>query len=718
MSKIDVATRERVILQHLKENSGNGASVREIYDHATAELGDNVTLQAYYKIIDRMEAAGKVEVLGEDSSRGRVYRITATLHPGNPITLDDIYEMLPFVATTEAIARIVDAQDYFEEHLQTVVKKAAEGLLEENPVDLYYRMILDFIEVIRADQAIILHQDESGNTEIADAFATKRLEQDYRDLEHIAYRGLSIPTNILKLPGLSQARDLGQEIECDNDRLREILQLRVFGEKFIRVISASQEDVIGGQKHLTVSGSDGSMHAGTLAIRTARGFYEEVSDVITFNNSIVYIRLSDVQTSQEGKNDMVHSAPFTRQTIDDPMYKGMVLVPSLFPDLSESEYEHMTRCATDVVQFRVDEEVFTGKAYDLRPPHSQIPRPQVHIRDGTITPQEREFGHYNRSDPYGDMVREGIRLERVILERIISGGDKGPIFAGAVKSTQMRMFVHVLNWYIKRGSKNRFDAPIAADWDTARAAAISDNAAMTALLSTLPALNNGNFYVTCALLRQFPSLTEFYDRDLGEETWPEFFENRRANSIRENQRYGGALPYHATIDLSDDDYIFMCENADYVSLYIGHTAGDPAPMIPRYEFLVSLREYENEELDNYWQVASKKVDNIVRRLVDAINVVGLSFDRDHNYMSDKKRVKIIPFPIYQAHEYAKTLGRKLESELKSIVVSRLIEIKKLRATTIESDVEIRPVSIRRYLERFDKARKKLLGDGEGEDDTR
>jgi hypothetical protein len=705
MSAIDVAARERLIIQHLKENAETGASIREIYNCAQTELNDTVTLQAYYKIVDRMEAAGKVEVFKEDPSRGRVYRTTATLHPGNPITLDDVYEMLPFIATTEALARVVDAQDYFEDNLHTVVKKAAEGLLEEDPRDLYYRLIIDMIELVRADKAIIGHKVD-GKAEIADAYSVKRLEQDYRDLEHIVYRGLSIPTNVVKLPGLSHVRDWGEDIQCNNDQLREALKFRIFGDKFIRKIAVAKGN--DGRRHLTVSGSDGSMHAGTLAIRTARGFYEEVSDVITFNNSIVYVRLSDVQTEQAGRNDMVHSAPFTRQTIDDPSYKGMVLAPSLFPDLSESEYEHMTRCATDVVQFRVDEEVFTGKAYDLRTPYSQIPKPQVHIRDGTITPQEREFGHYNRTDPYGDMVREGIRLERVILERIISGGDRSPIFAGAVKSTQMRLFVHLLNWYIKIGSKTRFGAPIAADWDTARASAISDNAAMTALFTTLPRVNDSEYYVSCALLRQFPSLTEFYDRDLGEQSWLDFFENNRKRALQDNRQYGGALPYHATIDLSDDDYIFMCENADFVSLYIGHTAGDPAPMIPRYEFLTSMRKSSGTE--NGWQNASNQVESFVARIVNAIDAVGLSYDRDHNFMSNKMRIKVIPFPIYQAHEYAKTLGRKLEAELKSIVVSRLIAIKKLRATTTESDVEIRPVSIRRYLEQIDKARKKLIGD--------
>jgi len=143
----------------------------------------------------------------------------------------------------------------------------------------------------------------------------------------------------------------------------------------------------------------------------------------------------------------------------------------------------MARCATDVVQFRVDEEVFTGKATDYASLFSNS-KTSIHIRDGTITPQEREFGHYNRPDPYGDMVREGIRLERHHSRTNYVRRRRSPIFAGAVKSTQMRLFVHALNWYIKRGSKARFGAPIAAEWTLPRASAISDNAAMTALFTT------------------------------------------------------------------------------------------------------------------------------------------------------------------------------------------------------------------------------------------
>ena len=65
------------------------------------------------------------------------------------------------------------------------------------------------------------------------------------------------------------------------------------------------------------------------------------------------------------------------------------------------------------------------------------------------------------------------------------------------------------------------------------------------------------------------------------------------------------------------------------------------------------------------------------------------------------RDSIIPFVVYQAHELAKHLGKKLETEYKSMVIARL------NRKVNESDVEIRPLGVRRYLERFSRAQKAL-----------
>lgn len=702
MSKPGVDEREREIVKHLAKSGG--ASAREIFETVSETLEDTVTRVAYYKVLDRMAVAGKIEVQTEDPKRGRIYALTPTLNPDNPITLDDIYENLLYLPTTEAIAAVVDARDYYEENRRTILRRTAQALLDEDPVELFHQMLVYMIQLAEKDLEIVRDQ------EIVDAYSRRRFESSYRELEQVAYRGLSLPHAAIHLPGLHKlSQEIDKEIEWNSAELKKALQERVFGEKFIYLVDVSSEKGTAARQQIVVSGSDGSMHAGTLALQSAKGYFEDISDVITFNNSTVHISLSPLQQQQFGRKRMMYGAPLTRQTLDDPAYKGMVLAPFMYPDLAESEYEHMTRCATDVVQFRVDEEVFTGKAYDICPPRAQIPKPQVHIRDGTITPQEREFGHYNRPDAYGETVREGIRRERTILERIMAARTKPPVFAGAVKSTQMRVLSRLVNWYISRGSAARFGTPIEPEWNISRAAAISDNAAMTALLAELPNnakyLKQGKYYVTCALVRQFPSLTEYYNYEIRD--WLEFFDKKKEKDISEHSEHGGTLSYHSTIDIADDDFIFMCENADFVYFYIGHTAGDPPPMIPRYEFLTSLRGKSPEK-------ASSAVAELTFRLVDAVDAAGLAYDRDHNFLSSKMLVKILPYPIYQAHEYAKTLGKKLEAELKSIVVSRLIELKRLRSSS--SSIVVRPVAVREYLERHKRAFES--GRDEGADEIR
>ncbi len=711
MPKLNVEKREQEIYRYLVETAGkgDGASASELHSSITGKLGDTVTRQAYYKILDRMVVTGKIEVLREEPKRGRIYGIAPTLNSANPITLDDIYEMLPFMATSETLARLVDAQDYYQENIHTVLRQAAEALQHEDPVELFFNMLCEMIDLY--NHSLVIHNDQ----ELTDKSTKSRVEAEYKDLETVAYRYLSLPRETLQLPSFQLLKRTGlddqnsedpRRVTYDPDKLRKALRSRIFGETFIREIDVGAYRGTQGRMQLNVAGSDGSMHAGTLALQSAGAYVGDLGDVITFNNSIVSVRLSQSLASQEGVTYMTHSAPFTRQTIDDPSYKGMVLTKAMFPDLTDSEYEHMVRSATDVMQFRVDEEVFSGKARDLHPPYRQIPKPQVHFRDGTITPQEREFNHYIRNNAYGEVVREGIRRERSILDRIIIGRERAPIFAGAVKSTQMRIFGRILNWYIKKGSRNRFGAPLEPNWDISRAAHISDNEAMTALMSALPHREKaeGKYFVTCGVLRQFPSLTEYFNRDRREKTsgitrtWLQFFEDLKARALQENQEWGGDLPYHATVDLADDDFVVMCERTDYVSFYIGHTRGDPAPMIPRYEFLTSLRDETETFNPEKQQEAAERVDQAIRRIVDALDEAGFQVDRDHNFLSGKTLTKILPSPVQQAHEESKSLGRKLESELRSIIISRLIEIRKLRAPA--SDLTVRPMSVRSYLERI------------------
>jgi hypothetical protein len=696
---VSVDDRERAIFAYLKDpERPTGATVRDIWKVVSKRLGDTVTQQAYYKVLGRMAATGRLDV-AEDSAApgGRRYSVAAYLHADNAITLDDVYELLDQIEPTDAIARVIDARDYFDERRGDVLARAAEALLDEDPRELMADYLLHQITALRADLNLL------ASDELRDRMLEGRVAIQLRDLHLMAYRYLGLSRAALDAPPEAASAQAGEdraEITVDESQLHAEIARRVFGDTAIRLIDTDAETADPqAWNRITVAGSDGSTHASVLQIATAAPYTDDFgSDVVTFNNSVVYVQAAPARPREADRN-MYYSVPVNRTAIDDMSNRGMVLAPFMFRYLSESEYEHMAKCATDVVQWRADEAVFLGTARALGD-GNLLPRPSVHFRDGTITPQEREYGHYRRWNEYGEMVREGIARSRTILDRIMSAPAPPPVFAGAVKTTQAKLFSTLLNWYIAYGSRRRFGQPIDPHWDATRAAHIADNEAMSLLLSTLNARRPpGGYYVTFAVMRPFHSLTEWYrqPRDDEPRSWLDFFERKRDTEKRiYDSGDVSEMPYLATVpDIADENFVHMCVNADYVSFYIGHTGGDPPPTAPRYEFLESLRNMSPGE-------AADRVDRNITMMVTALEKTKLSADLDHNFLSRKTLAKLVPFVIFEAHEKCKALGRVLEAELRSIVIANLLGLRRARDLQ-PGDVRFLPLSIRRFVERYASA---------------
>lgn len=712
--KPNVQKREVMIIDYLREKP-EGAVVSEIHAEVSALLGDTISRQAYDKLLGRLTAAGKLEII-EGEPGGRRYIVPPQLYATSRLTLDEVYELLPFVNSSESMARAIEAQQYFYERRKTVLRDTAEALIEENAVNLFLLWIQTLVAELQAGLMSYWWEEEDGphygQRVLIDHAFERQLETQCNILREILYRHLSIPLQVLKIPEWDGPKGLKHngsfKITYDPAELKQYLEVRVFGvgsaQTMLGRVTIDQQARSIANQELVISGSDGSFHAGTVGIRTAQGYIEDDSFVVTFNNGVAFVRSSERMEKQYGEKKFVYSAPLTRQTIDDPAYKGMVLAPFMFPMLTPSEYEHMVRAATDVVQMRVDEEVFKGTAREVAT-GTLIPSPRVHIRDGTIAPQSRGFNHYYRMDPYGEITREGIKLLREILQRIRSQR-RPQIYAGAVKSTQIRLFSRLINWYIAHGSKQTRGVAIAPDWDDRHVGFIADTDVMSVLLSNLPppADRNG-FWVSCVVLRQFPSLTEFYTHQINQpEGWFGLLKRMRDDVLVRYEEYGGALPYHAMIseeDLEGDAYLNLLEYADFASFYIGHTDGDPAPKLPRYEFLCSLRDLQHDPA-----ASQAIIERNVQQLVTALVTCQFTQDRDHNFLSRIRLTKLIPSVVYRAHEYAKHLGKKLEGEYRSIVIARLVARRKLQSDG-ERGVVIRPISIRHYIERFIDARRAL-----------
>ena len=707
--KLDVVEREQAIFRYLRGiDRAVGATVRELHEHLTGtgtavrhgqQVRDTVTVQAYHKLVARLVLDGRlVEVGGPDDDAQR-YALAPVLHADTALTLDDIDQIAFELKPTEAIAALIDAREYLGANRNTVLRQAAVALQKVPPRDLVRDMILVKVELYNARVAE-WHEYGSG-----DERHRRLVEAARKELEAICYRWFGLSAAAVRVPPASSVSNSGTGAApaiVDRDRLDHELAVRVFGETVIQHVAVANPSAPGDWSNVVVAGSDGSTYPSVMSIDTAKAFVDDGgSEIVTFNNSIVYLHMEGLNRERHPSN--VYSVPITRSAIDSPTNAGMVMAPFMYRDLSDGEYEHMRKAATDVVQWRADERVFIGDAPALGGDGRRLPAPRVHLRDGTVTLQERESHHYQRNDAYGDMVRAGVLLSYQILKHIQSRHTP-PVFAGAVKGSQLHLFSTVINWFIAHGHPASGVPPVDPGWDVSRAALLADNEAITMLLATLAAERGDGYFCTFAVSRPFHALTDMardYDREKPG-VWIDRLRDRQLDHLGKPMMDS----YWKTVDaIEDDPYVRMCEEADYVMFYIGHTAGDPLPLAPRYEFLESLRSAGPE-------AAAGRVRRNIELLVAALDHTKFHVDTDHNFLTGKRLVKMVPAVVYRAHEYCKALGRRLETELKSMIVANLHRLGLARRASDDA-VNLRPLTAERFFDREARLREQQAPEIEG-----
>ena len=625
--RLDVVEREQAIFRYLREIDRTvGATVRELHEHLTTtgvtlngqEVRDTVTVQAYHKLITRLVLDGRLVEVDDPEADAQRYALAPALHADTALTLDDIDQIAFELKPTEAIAALIDAREMVGANRKTVLRQAALALQKVPPRDLVRDMILSKVDLYNAR---VEEWREYGRD---DERHRRLVEAARKELEKICYRWFGLSADAIRVPPASSVSNSGTGAapieKIDRNVLDRELALRVFGDTVIQHVAVANQSAPGDWSNVVVAGSDGSTYSSVMSIDTARAFVDEGgSEVVTFNNSIVYLHMEGL--NRERHTSQVYSVPITRSAIDSPTNAGMVMAPFMYRDLSEGEYEHMAKCATDVVQWRADERVFIGDAPALGGDGRRLPAPRVHLRDGTVTLQERESHHYQRNDAYGDMVRAGVLLSWQILTHIKSRRQP-PVFAGAVKGSQLHLFSTIINWFIAHGHPASGVPAVDPGWDIARASLLADNETVTMLLATLAADRGDGYFCTFAVSRPFHALTDMareYDHE-APDVWVDKLRDRQ------NDHLGKPMmdSYWKTVDaIEDDPYVRMCEEADYVMFYIGHTAGEPLPLAPRYEFLESLRPAGPEP-------AAARVRRNIELLVAALDHTKFTMDTDHN----------------------------------------------------------------------------------------
>src|SRR5262249_48187834 len=167
-------------------------------------------------------AVGKLDIVSDSAAEaGRRYIVAPHLHAETAITLDDVYELMDTLAPSDAMARVLDARDYFEEQRTTTLKGAAEALADESPIDLVGRMLMQRFEELRADVEIL------RNTELSEREIEARVDAEFRELNLIAYRYLGLSQAAIDV-ATPEVVKLGKaRLLRDEDVRRQNLRLRM-----------------------------------------------------------------------------------------------------------------------------------------------------------------------------------------------------------------------------------------------------------------------------------------------------------------------------------------------------------------------------------------------------------------------------------------------------------------------------------------------------------
>src|SRR5207247_10147608 len=179
---------------------------------------------------------------------------------------------------------------------------------------------------------------------------------------------------------------------------------------------------------------------------------------------------------------------------------------------------------------------------------------------------------------------------------------------------------------------------------------------------------------------------------LSDVEWLEYCRRRRGRVQKEVNAVGAEASWLIGQTLEHDPYVSMCKMADYAAFYFGRPGGEPQVTFPRFEFLDGLRRLSPQD-------RATRVARATELIITGVHMTKWTLDREHNFMTDRRLPRLVPYVVYEAHEKCKALGHKLEYELMQAISQRLSELKAMRGLPMPR-VETEPMPIDKLLARL------------------
>ncbi len=539
------------------------------------------------------------------------------------------------------------------EDADRVYMEAAERLLKEEPVDLFYRFGL-WLRKQHQDYISLLKQSNIKPEKEKLANIVQKLENL---AEQIFERMLGVPPRIVDeqthnwMDGpyrLHLTKKMVDDSSFDSDGFFKILKQSVLGRTLERVSVRPPSPPI------YLGGSDASLQPIDLA--TVLPWQTESREInIVTAVGVGYDIFRDAKDIDRYPDPRVMAQYERRQAIAE----GLLIPPPGTLGFDEQFASRVKEAAMDLRQYVKD--------YDMM--FVKEPPARVHFRDGRIFPLEHRF--YDALQPFlhGDLVRYALKSFRNIVNAI--GAEGGAmIYCGFVKRPGIDIMAPLFFWYISFGSSEKGGKAIFPDMaveDFLFKTPDTDSVVMNRLFAALRKVDREAVYVSFRLLRRFQSLEEEDVRRFPPSTdtavWQQRLERKARSAL-------GADPDNTGCDLVAS----LCARAAVLEFYssIPNRPLDPgyerSVIVPRVECLVPFPDLVPSS-DR--RLVEEREKEYVGRILDVMFYPGvMEFYPDtlNPFQRSSPGVFLAPKPVVESHVSSKLIAQVYREDFLDLLI--------------------------------------------------
>ena len=652
------ADRKRIFLE--LASRADGVTAAEVYEHAL-RLGDTVTEEAYYNLARRLVHRGLIA--------GRVVEGSTRYlaGPGGDVQwleeddlagiVDPEYPLLALPLWRESHRQIDELPEALWEELRL-------RLSNEYAPALFFDAIVSYCDDFHAQIATLAENAEPPAPDIATV--RREAENSLLLLQRLTKYGLGLSQEAVRLPlsldaAISEFRTDKPATYVDAGGLREELRTRIADEPFLLKAHPAETD-----PPLLITAVDGSTRSGMMSFLGSDG------DFNLGHAPLLAINTAVGQTNRSARNGNKLTPIFMRlpekpEDMQRQDNRYTVMAKLLYPDLSDAEYMHSVWNAMDLLEARTTLRLLRRW---FTPQNLEMPPADIVLRDGTVSPQDRDFSHYQELSTYGKIVRDMIETNWEIAR---TSADNGQTVAGVVKTAQLSVYAPIINWYACRVARDGHGQLLA--WPLHMMNLMPDQLLLTRLL-TAKRLKEQDWMRTCVVLRPFHALTNFaksYSRtDPPTKRILEDYEEARRNpsgSAEEKQLFW------QDFRPASDFFLKMLDNVQYANLFVAALPRlDVEKVLPRLEFIVTAS-------GDPWDSTVAHRD----RLLSALAQTNFEVSAEHQMFENRAKLDVLPTIIIRAHDTVKLWARELLSRVEEFVtfyLARYVKTKKVRGVRV------------------------------------